>query len=597
MKSTSEQILEACAHFETLLEHEQAGLRESTAAILELLTVLQEGSRDRRPTRLIALVRAMQDRLDSLTEIARRDFVERLRGMVAESAGEASNDRLGGVLAHLLDVPPLLQSCAAALLDGLLAATAAERGFVLFWVPESTEADIVAARNYQSTHLSMEEYKYSRTLLGDILMGRPLLLLDASTHPSYAGSDSVQAIHIRSVLAVPLQERERTVGAVYLENNLQPQAFHPADQALVTEAGRLFMAYLRHARLLPVIPPPATRVVLDAGRAPTEIIGQDPKILALHDLIGRLVDSPATVLIEGESGTGKELVARALHFQGGRSDSPFVAINCAAIPENLLESELFGHEKGAFTGATERYIGRVEQADRGTIFFDEIGDLSLPLQAKLLRFLQSGEFHRLGGRESRRVDVRVVAATSRDLKKLMADSRFLEALYYRLKVVPIQLPLLRERPDDIPLLLDHFRAKYAGIYGRSVSISPDVTDWLKGYSFPGNIRELENLVHRLVALSQDGHIRLADLPPDILQLASRRISVGGLSPMADVPRDLAEMRCRRAEAQRLLDAQERQLLEQAIADAGGNITEAARRLGLHRVTLHKLLRKSPSTNS
>jgi two-component system nitrogen regulation response regulator GlnG len=350
-----------------------------------------------------------------------------------------------------------------------------------------------------------------------------------------------------------------------------------------------------HARLLPVTVSHDDRVFLDGKQASREIVGRDPKILEVLALIERVADSQATVLIEGESGTGKELIARALHYESARRDGPFVAINCAAIPESLLESELLGHERGAFTGAADRRIGKIEQAHGGTLFLDEVSELAYPLQAKLLRVLQANEFQRLGGRETIRVDVRTVAASSRDLRALTCEGKFQEALYYRLNVIPLRLPALRDRKDDIPLLADRFFDKYTAMYGRRLRAEPEVREWLREYPFPGNVRELENLVHRLVLLARDDVVRLGDLPAELLGAAPRRMDLAK-DPIERLfrtpPADLAEVRRRRQEVQRLLAEQERELVERSLREAGGNVTRAASRLGVHRVTLHKIVRRA-----
>jgi len=485
------------------------------------------------------------------------------------------------------------------LLDSLIDATGAERGFVLFYVPESTEAEVVAARNFQTRNLSLEEYDFSRTLLRDVLQrGRSVFLEDASEDPSYSGEVSVIKFELKSIVAAPLKQEGRTIGALYLENNSRPSAFDRRDPDLLQIIAEFAVFYLRHAHLLPAMFERESRVFLDETKASKEIIGSDPKILALLETVQRLADSPATVLIEGESGTGKELVARALHYQSARRDRPFIAINCAAIPDNLLESELFGHEKGAFTGASGRYVGRIEQGDGGTIFLDEVSELAYPLQAKLLRFLQSSEFDRLGGSKTIRVDVRVVAATSKDLKALTEAGKFQEGLYYRLNVVPVRMPALRERKSDIPLLIDFFLDKFSRVYRRRVQIGREARDLLGDYSFLGNVRELENLIHRLVALT-DGEVRIGDLPPEILKTITHRVSLEQ-DPfyllLHTQAADLADVRRRRKELKRALAGQERQVIDRAIEETGGNLTEAAARLGMHRITLHKILKKTKEIN-
>jgi DNA-binding NtrC family response regulator len=256
---------------------------------------------------------------------------------------------------------------------------------------------------------------------------------------------------------------------------------------------------------------------------------------------------------------------------------------------------LFGHEKGAFTGATERYIGRIEQGNGGTILFDEVSELAYPLQAKLLRFLQSNELSRLGGKETIHIDARVVAATSKDLKAMMDAGKFQEALYYRLNVIPVRLPALAERKGDIPLLVAHFLNKYSSTYGKPVRLEPRVVELLKEHNFHGNVRELENLIHRLVALATDEVIGVGDLPPEILNTHAERISLQR-DPLHDIlktpPASLAELRLRKKEIKRTLEEQERELMQRVIDDCGGNLTEAASRLGLHRITLHRILKRT-----
>jgi transcriptional regulator with GAF, ATPase, and Fis domain len=359
------------------------------------------------------------------------------------------------------------------------------------------------------------------------------------------------------------------------------------------------MFYLHHSGLIPRILQRENRVFLEGEKVVGEIIGRDPKIVELLSIIRKIaslptaVGSPATVLIEGETGTGKELVACALHSESPRASQPFVAINCAAIPKDLLESELFGHEEGAFTGATRRFVGRIEQSNRGTLFLDEVSELAYPLQAKLLRFLQSNEFQRLGGKETHHVDVRVVAATSKDLKEQITAGKFQPALYYRLNVIPLRLPPLRERKDDIPLLVDHFLHKFSVAYGRDFRLEREALNVLETLPFPGNVRELENLIHRMAALSQDDKLRLVDLPLEVLQISSERISLGkdGFFRMLSCPpRDLEDLRRREEEIRQLFAEQKRQLAERALQQAG-NVTAAASQVGVHRATLHKMLGK------
>jgi Nif-specific regulatory protein len=261
------------------------------------------------------------------------------------------------------------------------------------------------------------------------------------------------------------------------------------------------------------------------------IVGQSDAILNLVEVIKKVATTDSTVLILGESGTGKSLIAKAIHFLSHRKEGPFVTINCAAIPETLLEAELFGYEKGAFTGAHSPRKGKFELADGGTIFLDEIGDMPLSLQAKMLRVLQEREIERLGSERVIKVDVRVIAATNKDLKKLTEEGKFREDLYYRLNVVPIYVPSLRERREDIPLLVEHFLQTYNSKYGKKVRVSPDAMEALIEYNWPGNIRELENTVERLVVM-HEGTVKSIDLPPHILAYR-RRSSLESLENLPD----------------------------------------------------------------
>ncbi|MGW8272709.1 MAG: sigma 54-interacting transcriptional regulator, partial [Thermodesulfovibrionales bacterium] len=286
------------------------------------------------------------------------------------------------------------------------------------------------------------------------------------------------------------------------------------------------------------------------GRYKVEnIIGQSDRMQEVFEFIHSVAPSKANVLLRGESGTGKELVAKAIHFMSSRSSGPFVKFNCASIPEGLLESELFGHEKGAFTGATSMRKGRFELAHGGTIFLDEVGDLPLALQPKILRVLQEREFERVGSEKTIQVDARLIAATSRNLEKSVADGKFREDLYYRLNVVPILLPPLRERREDIPILVEHFLVKYNEENGKSVTMGAGVLDVLMRHDWPGNVRELENTIERLVVMSRDKAIALRDLPFNIVEVSRVRRQA---SAQDALPATLESL-----ERERLLDALER----------------------------------------
>jgi two-component system response regulator AtoC len=301
------------------------------------------------------------------------------------------------------------------------------------------------------------------------------------------------------------------------------------------------------------------------------IVGRSPKMRQIYDLITRVADTNATILINGESGVGKELIARAIHQQSQRRLNPFVAVNCAAISEHLVESELFGHERGAFTGAIEMHRGKFELAHTGTLFLDEVGSLRLDLQAKLLRVLQEREFERVGGGKTIRTDVRIVAASNQDLKQMAAERTFREDLFYRLNVIPVHVPPLRDRREDIPLLVNHFLRKYNKDFGRQVQgITSEALALLTHYHWPGNVRELENVIERLVVLSRHRILDIEDMPLDLKsvqgQLAHDLFTTG------------ADLRQAKAEF-------ERHYIVQTLERCGWNQTEAAKRLGIHRNTL------------
>ena len=296
-----------------------------------------------------------------------------------------------------------------------------------------------------------------------------------------------------------------------------------------------------------------------------QLVGNSEAMQKVKHLVERVALTPATVLIQGESGTGKELVANAIHTLSSRVEGPFIRVNCAALTETLLESELFGHEKGAFTGAHARKTGRFELADGGTLFLDEIGELSFNVQAKLLRVLQERTFERVGGEKTIKVDVRIIAATNRDLLKEAQEGRFREDLYYRLSVFPISIPPLRERQEDIPYLAEHFLKKLKN-YGQIKTLGPGVLNQLMAYSWPGNVRELENVIERMVIISSGTVIGVDGLP--VLNTPSTKEKDPGSFVLPPEGVSLEEI--------------EKSFLQQAMEQTGGNQSQAAKRLGLSR---------------
>jgi two-component system response regulator HydG len=308
------------------------------------------------------------------------------------------------------------------------------------------------------------------------------------------------------------------------------------------------------------------------------IIGRSPAMLETMETIRQAAPSTATVLLYGESGTGKELLARAIHEQSPRMSGPLVIVNCAALPESILESELFGHEKGAFTGASGRKEGRIERAQGGTLFLDEVGELSPPVQAKLLRVLQEGEFERVGGHDTIRVDFRLVAATNRDLEADVRDGKFREDLFYRLNVIALELPPLRERPEDIALLTDHFVRLYAEKNRKPIAgLDDEAREALRRYAWPGNVRELENVIERAVVLTKSDVIRLADLPAPIQSAEGRteRIQRQGAKVVIPIGTKLEEV--------------ERFMILETLKETDGDKSLAAQLLGIAARTIYRKL--------
>lgn len=340
----------------------------------------------------------------------------------------------------------------------------------------------------------------------------------------------------------------------------------------------------------------------DTPSARTALVGVSRAMREVCKEIGRVAAKPVTVLIRGETGTGKELIARAIYQHSERAKSPFIAINCAAVPENLLESELFGHERGAFTGADQRRIGRFEQANEGTLFLDEIGDLPPNTQVKLLRVLQQQTFQRVGGSDTISVSVRIIAATHHDLETMIRDGKFREDLFHRLNVVAMQLPPLRERREDIPGLVQHFLRKYAADFGLAApAITPDALAALQADSWPGNIRELENVTRRLLLEARG----LSITAEAVRAILAARASVGGQAANSLISLAAKLLACaQRGEISdghaQIVAAAEHEILTQAIALAEGNQAKAARWLGISRLTLREKLKQlglHPGTNS
>jgi transcriptional regulator with GAF, ATPase, and Fis domain len=403
-----------------------------------------------------------------------------------------------------------------------------------------------------------------------IEQNRPTVSGDATSDPDYLPFFR----SIRSNLTVPLSFQERAIGAIAVES-VEPHFFTEGDVQALTDLARSAVMFIRRAQLY--------RQTRREGRSGIMIRGSSPEWVEVERRVERAAATDATVLIRGESGTGKELMAHSIHFNSQRAKKPFVVVNAGAIPDTLLESELFGHVKGAFTGAIRDKAGQFELADGGTIFLDEIGDLSPSLQVKLLRTLQSGEIHKVGSTEiARRVDVRVICATNRDLEAMVKAGSFREDLYYRIHVVPIWLPPLRRYKDSIPGMVKAFVENLARVHRRPVQgVSPEALDVLLAYDWPGNVRELRNAIEQAVILEEDRLVHSESLPAEIRERANRR------EPMDDRIPEGNYHGAREAWLRRF----EESYLKDLLRRAGGNISRAAESAGISRVNLHRLLRK------
>jgi transcriptional regulator with GAF, ATPase, and Fis domain len=422
----------------------------------------------------------------------------------------------------------------------------------------------------------------ARSVFRKVLRERAAVLA-ADAPLDVAQAESIVGASIRSTAAVPLWRGPDILGVIQVDNRTAPGMLNARDLELLALFASNASLAVSNARLIRRLEAAQEKLKKENAFLRTrehsrgqEIIGRSAAITALLDQMSKVVDTRVTVLIEGETGTGKELIASAIHYRSRRRDKLFVAQNCAALPESLLESELFGHKRGSFTGATEDKKGLFDIADGGTLFLDEIGEVSMALQTKLLRVLQEGEIRPVGAARAHHVDVRIVAATNRNLEEEVRAGRFREDLYYRLKVFPLRVPPLRERREDIPLLAGAFLKRYAREIGRAVGgFSQQAMELLVGYDWPGNVRELQNEVQRLVIQLDDG----AFVVPELLSERIRNVE-GIVSRAGVVKGTLREM----------MDQVEKFLLIEALREHGNNKTNAARALGITREGLHKKLR-------
>lgn len=492
-------------------------------------------------------------------------------------------------------------------IDTAIEMTDAERGFLLL-KDGSGELVVKVARNIDQTTLDAPDFVLSRSIAKQAAeTGQPVVTVDAAGDRRFREAASVSDLHLRSVLAVPLSVKGNVVGTIYVDHRLRKGVFDDQAQAMVMDFAEQGAIAIENARLVSELRRRENQVQALNRRLEHELrvqeqalqgvreelkesrqvaalrydyrqlVGQTPRMLDLFHLLDRVTDTALPVVIEGESGTGKELVARAIHFNGPRRDRPFVSENCAAIPETLLESALFGHVKGAYTGADREARGLFAVADGGTLFLDEVADMSPAMQGKLLRVLQDGEFHRVGSERPQKVDVRVLVATNKDLERLVEQGKFRQDLFFRVSVVRLVLPPLRDRSEDIPLLVQHFMQKAAAASGTAAkSVDASALAKLCCYRWPGNVRELENEITRAAAFSGPV-VTVADLSPQV------RAGSDASATFAD-ERDGMRLRPR-------VERLERNLIRETMTKCDGNQTKAAKSLGLSRYGLQKKLRR------
>lgn len=452
------------------------------------------------------------------------------------------------------------------LLELTLKAVPAERGAILL-ADEDCE-DFVSCRGWNRVSGADDSIKVSQTISRQVLREVVAILSNEVVQKETGEFASLVEAQVSSLLCVPLVAFEKPLGVIYLDTSSRVAKFDEGHLQLLTAIAGIAAIAFENARRFEQLEKENRRLQHEV-KLEHQMVGESQSMREVYALLSRVAASASTVLLLGESGTGKELAARAIHLSSPRASKAFVAINCATLTESLLESELFGHEKGAFTGAISQKRGKLELADGGTVFLDEVGELSPAIQVKLLRALQTREFERVGGTRPIKVDVRMIAATNRDLKAAIKTGQFREDLYYRLNVVSIPMPPLRERREDIPLLAAFFVAEYSKQCKRRVTgISGEARRLLCTYDWPGNVRQLENAIERAVVLGVTELITPEDLPEIVESEA-----------ILDAPAGYFET----------IREAKRQLITKTLRQTGGNFTEAAKLLGMHPNNLHRLV--------
>ena len=481
---------------------------------------------------------------------------------------------------QLEEVLDLLLTRAGAMVD-------CEASSLLLLDPTGSTLAFVVAKGSKGEALVEHRLPVGTGIAGWVAQqGKSLVVQDVRKDPRfYEGLDRKLGFATRSLLAAPLIVRDRIIGVIEAVNAVRPEGFVDEDVAVFSVFANYAAIAIENARLYAAVHREREHLRDEVGRR-YRIIGRSSTLAKALDMARAVADATATVLLLGESGTGKEMFAHAIHHWSPRAARPFVAVSCTVLSQELLASELFGHEKGAFTGAVRQKPGKVELAEGGTLFLDEVGEMRPELQMKLLRVLQEHEFERVGGTRTIPADIRVIAATSRDLEAEVKRGAFREDLYYRLNVVAITIPPLRDRRDDVDALAAFFLEKHAKESRKNLkTMSPEALQALRSYGWPGNVRELENLIQRGIILSRTDRIELTDLPPEILTHA-------GDSAPGGAPQTNAELKeAKRVARDRAAAEVERQFLERILQVSKGNVTKAAIAAGMNRTLLQQLLKK------
>ena len=473
-------------------------------------------------------------------------------------------------ISQILDRSLELEEVISPVLEAIAEHMGMHRGTVTLLNRQTGEIRISAAYGLTGEEKAKGRYKLGEGITGRVIQsGKPMIVPDISSEPEFLDKTGARAKDKSTAfICVPIKIGQETVGALSSDRLFSDDITLDEDVRLLTIIGSMIARAVQlrrdgeETRRQLEEENSRLQAALQESFQPDNMIGNTRAMQQVYELLRQVAPSDATVLIRGESGTGKELIANAIHYNSLRAGKTFIKVNCAALPEGVIESELFGHEEGAFTGAVKTRKGRFEMADGGTIFLDEIGDLSLLMQVKLLRVLQEKEIERVGGSETIKIDVRIIAATNRALEEEITEGKFREDLYYRLNVFPIHLPPLRERRGDIMLLADHFVEKYSKKNHKTVKrISSAAIDLLTSYHWPGNVRELENCIERAALLSTDGVIHAYHLPPSLQSAESTNTGLA-------------------TTLQEALDNLEKELIKEALKSARGNRAKAARKLGI-----------------